>query len=218
MTSSNGGGKPLKAGALSSGRLHPKYLGAGLSRTGTSSLARACSILGMSVCHWSPETWGGVMHGEPVTRETFWADIMLDVPAALYWREFLEFFPDGKLIVTYRHEDSWWRSIKSEYDQRPFETQPDYSQRARLFAYGTTLLSEQIYRKRFRDHYAALRSHRIGALWMDITAGDGWYPLCRFLGVDMPSVPFPRENTGAEAVKALEGDLVAAASQIINAR
>jgi hypothetical protein len=29
-------------------------------------------------------------------------------------------------------------------------------------------------------------------------ASDGWEPLCRFLGVPVPSVPYPRVNTTEE--------------------
>ena len=31
---------------------------------------------------------------------------------------------------------------------------------------------------------------------------DGWDPLCRFLGVETPSVPFPRLNDTKEVIKA----------------
>ena len=27
---------------------------------------------------------------------------------------------------------------------------------------------------------------------------DGWEPLCKFLGVDIPDVPYPRKNVGGE--------------------
>jgi hypothetical protein len=41
----------------------------------------------------------------------------------------------------------------------------------------------------FRDRPDAL-------LVVDWEAGDGWGPLCRFLGRPVPDVPFPHENPG----------------------
>ena len=31
-------------------------------------------------------------------------------------------------------------------------------------------------------------------LVLDVTAGDGWEPLCQFLGMPVPERPFPWEN------------------------
>jgi hypothetical protein len=35
-------------------------------------------------------------------------------------------------------------------------------------------------------------------------AGQGWEPLCKFLGVDVPDTPYPSENSRAEFIAAAE--------------
>ena len=38
---------------------------------------------------------------------------------------------------------------------------------------------------------------------LDFNPGDGWRPLCEFLGKDVPNGPFPRLNEGGKAADAV---------------
>ena len=50
------------------------------------------------------------------------------------------------------------------------------------------------------EHYLEIRSiaERTGRPVLEMGLGDGWAPLCAFLGVDVPLHPFPRMNEGGD--------------------
>jgi len=46
----------------------------------------------------------------------------------------------------------------------------------------------------YREHYAMIRRIMPKERLLEFELKDGWEPLCRFLGKDIPDVPFPRVN------------------------
>ncbi|WP_446669882.1 sulfotransferase family protein [Mesorhizobium caraganae] len=36
----------------------------------------------------------------------------IDWPSAYYWRDLIEFYPDARVILTYRSPESWWKSFE----------------------------------------------------------------------------------------------------------
>jgi hypothetical protein len=47
----------------------------------------------------------------------------------------------------------------------------------------------------FRAHNEAVQHEIRADRLLVFRPGDGWEPLCRFLGVSVPDAPYPRENT-----------------------
>ena len=202
-----------------------KIIGAGLSKTGTSSLGTALEQLGFSCLHYDQHRLNDVLEGRdpnPDFRRYDDVDAVLDVPAAFFFRELLEAYPSAKVILTVRNIDAWWISIREHFNERLPITWPTWKDklRARLnrseddlsewlenarfrsnhrsVVYGSPDAREFLFKKKFRDHNSAVQ-HEVPAdrlLIMDITAGDGWNTLCPFLGVPIPGAPFPHENKG----------------------
>ena len=103
----------------------------GLSRTGTSSLKAALSILlpgityhGMDFLNEinnpeSYEFWLAMSEGRATTkmiRDYFISrqcSAVCDVPSILYWREIHAAFPSAKLVLTVRDPGKWFTSINN---------------------------------------------------------------------------------------------------------
>ena len=187
-----------------------RIFGIGFSKTGTTSLTRALQILGYKTNHFPYsairfEQGGLRMDLERLCR---W-DAATDSPVALYFRTLEEHFPNAKFILTERDIDSWIASCQYNH-----VWPGDYvsNKGIRLFphirkilclhrsVYGTERFDRETFRKAYEDHRAAVIDHfrrkERDLLVMNICAGEGWEPLCEFLEVPVPDVPFPHENVG----------------------
>ncbi|HXS27352.1 MAG TPA: sulfotransferase [Steroidobacteraceae bacterium] len=187
-------------------------IGAGLGRTGTTSLALALELLGFVRCHhmtkviFHPETardWERAAEGEPVDWESILAGYRAttDWPACHFYRTFAALYPRAKVILTVRDPQSWFRStqatIFSEEHLKEVERRP--------MAGILSKMIEPMFDGRMhdRDHMIAVYERHNAEVRRTIAperllvydVKDSWEPLCRFLGVPVPSEPFPRANT-----------------------
>jgi hypothetical protein len=67
--------------------------------------------------------------------------------------------------------------------------------------FGVTEFSMSAIESRARDVYEEYYSkvrEAAGGRYLEYHLGDGWEPLCEFLGKDVPDVPFPRLNDRAD--------------------
>jgi hypothetical protein len=196
-------------------------VGAGFGRTGTLSLKTALERLGMGPCHHmyevrqSPEQiafWQDASLGKPLDWDQVFAGYtsQVDWPAAAYWRELSAHFPQAKVILTVRDPEAWYASIVRTIlpsSERGRTDDPDPIGRAGSeIIYRIAL--QGIFQDRLADKAHALevfaRHQRevIETIPADrllvYNVSEGWAPLCRFLGVDVPDDPFPSGNSTAE--------------------
>ncbi|WP_263489056.1 sulfotransferase family protein [Mesorhizobium sp. ES1-3] len=96
-----------------------KVIGTGFGRTGTDSMREALAILGFGPCHHMHEVigneeqkrmWRALAQGAAPDWNQLLSGYVscLDWPSAYYWRELIEFYPDARVILTYRSAESWW--------------------------------------------------------------------------------------------------------------
>ena len=97
-----------------------KVICAGLGKTGTTSLASALRVLGYTGYkvydfpeHFEEHTdeWLAIYRGEKTPDFVSMydgVDGVTDLPAALWYEEILEAFPDAKVILTVRDNDEVW--------------------------------------------------------------------------------------------------------------
>jgi hypothetical protein len=86
-----------------------------------------------------------------------------------------------------------WLHISGRHEARDLNL---FRIHMRNLVYGSVVAHEYLYKKKYREHQQRVM-HTVPAerlLVMDIASGDGWEQLCPFLGVPIPSVPFPHEN------------------------
>ncbi|MDR8408212.1 sulfotransferase family protein [Nonomuraea sp. 3-1Str] len=127
-----------------------EVIGAGLPRTGTTSMKAALERLGFGPCYHMFEVmthpdhvdrWHSVTAGEVRDREG-WDRVFAggyrsaqDWPASHYWRELAEVYPDAKVVLTVRDPRSWYPSINmllsgpgaaaATMNGQPFEELPE---------------------------------------------------------------------------------------------
>jgi len=118
-----------------------KVIGAGLGRTGTTSLKIALEILLKGPCfHFleygsHPELmdpWRSLIATMPLRSnpDTFravpsseWETLMpgyvgcVDEPASFYWKPLSDVFPEALVVLSVRDTDSWWESMSSVEEQ-----------------------------------------------------------------------------------------------------
>jgi len=182
-----------------------KILGVGLSRTGTLSLHRALQMLGYKSIHWELQILRDVIDGSnknPNFRRYDHVDAVTDIPAAYFYRELFEIYPDCLFILTTRDAEDWYRSIQWHYDQAvPMnmagdEAKLEETRQLQKLVYGSDTLIEDLYKIRFAEHnnsvIQSIPPHQL--LIMDVTAGEGWEKLCPFLNHPVPKNPFPFFN------------------------
>ena len=101
-----------------------RVVGAGLGRTGTTSLKEALQhLLGGPCYHMQdvqqrPEDadqWGDAYEGRPPEWRTFFEGYRatVDWPAAPFWSAISTAFPEALILLSVRDADAWWRSASS---------------------------------------------------------------------------------------------------------
>jgi hypothetical protein len=185
-----------------------KVIGTGFGRTGTDSMREALEILGFGPCHHmfevdTPEKvldWRRAILGAPRDWDVLLGGYAacVDWPSAFFWPELVEAFPDAKVLLTYRSAESWWASYEKTILQHIRHTDPDDDSRLGF------VMANQIFDGRIDDRATCIAAYeanvacvmaRVPAERLLVyTLGQGWDPLCAFLGAPVPEVPYPNRN------------------------
>ena len=200
-----------------------RVVGAGLGRTGTHSLKIALERLLGSPCYHMVEvfkrpsdvaTWTAAANG----AHTDWHKLFdgyaaaVDWPAAAFWSQIAEAFPDAVILLSYRDAEGWWKSanktIFEGFRRRPQEAptqgpamNPAFvSMITALFGktFTPSFLDEAAAKAAFERHNEEVRKRAPRARLVEWQAKDGWGPLCAALGLPVPDEPFPVTNTTEE--------------------
>ena len=185
-----------------------KVIATGFGRTGTDSLREALNLLGFGPCHHmfevganpvQKERWRAFVQGAPADWPSLFEGYgsCVDWPSAHYWMELVAFYPDAKVILTWRTAESWWESFSTTILQVISTSEERES-------LGVALVAEQVFggRPDDRDHAIARYEANVAEVLATVPAerllvhrlGDGWEPLCAHLGVPVPEVPYPSRN------------------------
>lgn len=187
-------------------------IGAGLGRTGTTSLKLALEHLGIARCHHMtevfhhPETaglWEAAAEGKPVDWEALLAGYRaaVDWPACHFYRDLARIYPNAKVILTVRDPESWFRSTQAtifgfadvaEVAKRPMG---GFMLKAILPTFDGRVHDREHAIAVYERHNAEVRRAIAPERLLVYDVAQGWEPLCRFLGVPIPSESFPHANT-----------------------
>ena len=207
-----------------------KVICAGLSKTGTKSIAKALQVLGFSVFDFIEHIT--IHHDEWVTiyRQgktpdflSMYKDVdaVTDLPAAIWFGEIHQTFPEAKVILSVRdNEDVWLKSWveaqlallrKGGFFERmiwryiiPFTQGLDvpFFDDIDMAAYGTLRPeSTVLYKKKYREHNERVQTVIPKEKLLIFNVKQGWKPLCEFLGCEIPEQEFPRQNVRGEVAK-----------------
>jgi len=183
----------------------PKIFCIGLNKTGTTTMQACFLALGLSPVA-SP--------GQPNrrTQARLFKNIMYRGnyrPALRYARRYRSFedrpwnvwdmyqhldrtFPDSRFILTTRDPDDWWRAVSRWLTHEKPHLVDRYMHHLKAPAF-----EEQAFIDGFEAYNADVRRYfgsRDDFLVFDVCAGGEWKPLCTFLHLPVPDVPFPHRN------------------------
>ena len=165
-------------------------IGAGLPRTGTLSLKLALDALGLGpTCHVSdlladPDRVG--LWEQALDGRRRWAKIFdgyhsaVGPPASGFWEQLIGAYPNARVLLSVRDPESWGRALGATVWGARNDDPP-----GRLV-------------EGMERHNAAVRRGVPRGRLLVWSVGEGWEPLCEFLGFPVPDVPFPHVGAGAE--------------------
>jgi hypothetical protein len=166
------------------------------------------------------ERWRQALEGDLSPAEIFEGfEATVDWPGSFFYRELLDLYPDAKVLLSVRSGESWARSMRDTIwgviygnilirhlsDARRLVDPPwdDYIglmsemwRRSGLMRDANTSAEEMaVAMERFNlEVQDAVPAERL-LVW---SPGDGWEPLCEYLGVSVPEADFPRVNDSAQ--------------------
>ena len=198
-----------------------KIICAGVLKTGTKSIAKALQHLGFTVFDWEEQMFDFLDHwvdvfqngAKPDVKRVYQnADVCVDTPGNIFFEEILEAFPDCKVILSVREEESWIESAVRQLDSlyalrskivsvlsptaRKMEYFFDSFLNAAIGSCNTK--STYVIRKRYRIHNHRVKSIVPADKLFVYNVKQGWKALCEFLECEVPTIAFPHENIKAE--------------------
>jgi hypothetical protein len=202
----------------SEGRHLLRVIGAGFGRTGTSSLRRALEILGFGRCYHFTEMlrcrhvrqWLRIARGERADWDVIFDGFSAttDWPAAAYYRELFEHYPQSRVILTVRDREAWHDSLCHTLLPLRGALKRWLPGASAIGALTDAVIWDRTFAGKaherahsisvFDSHCEEVRKAIPADRLLVFDVSDGWEPLCRFLGVAQPAgVPFPRVNDTA---------------------
>lgn len=196
-----------------------RLIGAGFGRTGTMSLKFALEILGIGPCYHMtevarnpghPELWRRVSRGFPVDWHTLFAHYRaaVDWPACHYYSELMKVFPAAKVVLTVRDPGQWYTSMEStlywlqrvaDQGQLPWSKQSLHEARDDWNGIWTATFGGRFHDRAhaintYLDHNAQVVEVVPPDRLLVYDVANGWPPLCEFVRMSVPNLPFPKLN------------------------
>jgi len=207
-----------------------KIICAGLPKTGTKSMANALRMLGLVVHDSPEHFQNHMIEYDEVFstgKVTDFAsmyskvDAVTDIPACLFWKELKEIFPDAKVVLMERDSASDWvksflntSAIAKTLMAKPLNVLGLFltptGRKFRRISEGIGAKGEfpplnspngpEILYQTYLKHNARVKASIPRDDLLVYNVKQGWKPLCDFLGVDVPDVPFPRLNAKSDMI------------------
>jgi len=197
-------------------------VGAGLGRTGTSSLQEALSIvLNGPVFHMgevfanldSVSAWHAAVDGAPTDWESLLAGYRatLDWPAVTCWREIAAVNPEALVLLSSRSSaEAWWNSVSNTLfavldREFPPHLLPMRAMNEAMFERLTPHWRDRDAAMAAYDaHNAAVRKEVPSDRLIDWQPRDGWEPICAALRIAVPARAFPHANRSEDFQRSVD--------------
>ena len=196
-----------------------KVIGAGFGRTGTLSLKEALEKLGYGPCHHMKEVFLNsdqteyfylASMGEKVDWDEVFKDYnsAVDWPAAAYYKELSDKYPNAKVILGMRDANSWYDSASTTIylmsQNFPKWIRFILPRADKLFKMIDKTVFGEPFSYRFEDRESTIKvfNGHVEEVKRVIpeekllmhSPKDGWEPLCEFLDEPIPEEPYPWVN------------------------
>ena len=175
------------------------------------------------------DVWQAAWRGEPVGWEGLLGDYRaaVDWPACTFYGELMERYPDAKVLLSVRDPERWYESVRNTiFELSSFNSGLGFSRVVfavvTLFAFGRSsrgnpvenIIWEGTFDRRFENkayaigvfekHNEEVKRRVPPERLLVYEVRKGWGPLCEFLGVPEPEVPFPRLNDAAQMHRGMQ--------------
>ena len=203
-----------------------KVFGAGFGRTGTMSLKFALEKLRIGPCYHMREVvsrpshiklWYDISRGEHPNWNRLFSGFnsAVDFPVCLFYKQLINIFPEAKFILTLRDFDTWYISTANTIYKVP-SILPDWFEKVvypiRMFiVMQVNLIWVGLFKNNFSDrdstklvyyeHIESVKKIIPADKLLIYNVKEGWEPLCEFLDVDVPDIPFPKVNDTVEMLR-----------------
>lgn len=137
----------------------------------------------------------------------------VDWPTVHFWEQLATAYPDAKILLTDRDPERWWDShvamfqLGAEFVGELTDEQRRWAEESGFGRMQTALTTigpaatfdGRVFDKAhclrvFEQHDERVRRTVPAERLLVYRVQEGWEPLCRFLGVDVPDEPFPHVN------------------------
>jgi Sulfotransferase domain len=205
-----------------------KVIGAGLPRTATSTQLFALERLDCGPCYHMRDLlsdlrtglplWESVADGAPDWERIFGpARSTVDWPAARYYRQLMDYYPDAKVLLSVRGGEGWERSMRKtvwgmfhgdsvlhHLCEARAAVDPLWSGYMALMrhlnweegvgVFAGDISTEEGLIAAMERWNASVQSTVPAERLLVWNPSEGWEPLCEFLDMPQPAEPLPRLN------------------------
>jgi len=180
-----------------------KVFGIGLSKTGTTSLARALETLGyrtrdyLGVTRYIAGDLSSVNLKEIDANDAF-----TDTPIPSFYKQLDKHYPNSKFILTTRDMEGWLKSCKKQFTERMVANQNEATSLLHTDLYDCFAFDPEKYASGYTRHVNGVldyfKDRPEDLLVVDICGGEqNWEILSIFLERPVPDIPFPVTNVSA---------------------
>lgn len=196
-----------------------KVIGAGLGRTGTTSLMVALEHLLSGPCyhmakihdkpsdvaHFTRTAQGHLSNWDPNWQLFFKPySAVTDWPAAAFYQSIMDAFPDAMVLLSYRPSEDWYRSCRSTIFPSIENASGEWGEMIQAVIHNTftdDLNNKEACIAAYEGHNQRVRDAVPKDRLIEWCPGDGWTPITDALRMQLPDRPFPKTNTKEEFVK-----------------
>ena len=196
-----------------------EVIGVGFGRTGTTSLRLALEELGFGPCYSMAElnrhpehasAWVSAAGGQIIDWSVLFDGYKAAVgwPVAAFWDILAAANPQARILLTVREPKSWYQSVRRTIYENLAGNQPENPGALAIYDVGRAVVLEQTFQGKFEHeetaleiycrHNARVRAEVLSERLLEYDASAGWAPLSKFLGVEVPKIPFPHANAREE--------------------
>jgi len=135
----------------------------------------------------------------------------LDFPSCNYYKELMDFYPEAKVILNLRDDESWVKSwnvlnnqILKSFTFRFIAKLPYTSFKLHKDIHNEMILgsrgafqgakTDKEKMQKFNDWNQSVIDYVPKDRLLIYKASEGWEPICKFLNVNIPDIPFPYKN------------------------
>jgi len=198
----------------------------GLGRTGTHSIQHALEVLGLAPCFhintamieqpWNTARWLQLAEGDRFDFEPFFGRYraVAHFPLVERWERVVEAYPDALFILSVRDAEGWYRSTHAtlvrsveDWSLRWLSKVNPFAEKQRRLMVDQEIpymrLGPEAAKRCYLERNEAIAKVIPADRLLVFDVREGWTPLCVFLGVEIPDVPFPHLNDDAHVLRKL---------------